>query len=163
MRVRSRQPLLDGAAALRVRRVLYLNGLRGGQIDDAMQEIELRALERPPRDRASSTAWACVVATNLAADVHRGKTRHQAADLGAEMQTMAMDVAEPVGLRDAVRASLAALPPELRATVVLRFYADFTVPEIAAAMAIPQGTVKSRLHRAVSQLRQSLPMEARTT
>jgi RNA polymerase sigma-70 factor, ECF subfamily len=46
--------------------------------------------------------------------------------------------------------------------VVLRFYADFTVPEIAAAMAVPEGTVKSRLHRAVSELRRRLPMEAMT-
>jgi RNA polymerase sigma-70 factor, ECF subfamily len=157
-----RQPLLDQAAVLRVRRVLYLNGLRGGQIDDAMQEIELRALEHPPRDRASSTAWACVVATNLAADVHRRASRSQAADLVPATPTTSMDMGEPIGLREAVRTSLATLAPELRATVVLRFYADFTVPEIAAAMVVPEGTVKSRLHRAVGQLRQCLPMEART-
>jgi RNA polymerase sigma-70 factor (ECF subfamily) len=157
-----RQPLLDASAALRVRRLLYLNGLRGGQIDDAMQEIELRALERPPRDRMAATAWACVVATNLAVDVHRRAERQESAILPAADRVADPDVADPVGLRDTIRTGLAALPADLRATVVLRFYADFTVPEIAAAMAVPEGTVKSRLHRAVSELRRCLPMEAMT-
>lgn len=159
MHVRRRHPLLDGNAALRVRRVLYLNGLRESQIDDAMQEIELRALERPPRDRTTATAWACVVATNLAMDVHRRAERQERTVLSADDRVAAPDAAD---LRHAIRAGLAALPADLRATVVLRFYADFTVPEIAEAMAIPDGTVKSRLHRALSELRQHLPMEAMT-
>jgi RNA polymerase sigma-70 factor (ECF subfamily) len=153
-----RQPLLDGAAVLRVRRVLYLNGLRGEEIDDAMQEIELRAIERPPRDRKAATSWACVVATNLAMDVHRRAERHDG--VLPEEETSVLDAAEPTGLRDAIRSGLAELTPELRATVVLRFYADFTVPEIATAMAVPEGTVKSRLHRVIEELRQRLPMEA---
>jgi RNA polymerase sigma-70 factor, ECF subfamily len=153
-----RQPLLDGAAALRVRRVLYLNGLRGGEIDDAMQEIELRAIERPPRDRGKAASWACVVATNLAMDVHR-RAERDARFLVLE-ETAASDSAEPIGLREAIRSGLAELAPELRATIVLRFYADFTVPEIATATAVPEGTVKSRLHRAIEELRRFLPMEA---
>ena len=157
MRAR-RQPLLDGAAALRVRRVLYLNGLRGEEIDDAMQEIELRAIEHPPRNRAAAASWACVVATNLAMDVHRQAERDERI-LPAD-ETAVLDAAEPAGLRDAIRSGLAELTPELRATIVLRFFADFTVPEIATAMAVPEGTVKSRLHRAIEELRVRLPMEA---
>ena len=160
MRALRRQPLLDGAAALRVRRVLYLNGLRGEEIEDAMQEIELRALERPPRDRSAATSWACVVATNLAMDVHRRAGREDSTPEVAEVALP--DFAEPTGLKDAMRAGLAALTPDLRATIVLRFYADFTVPEIAAAMAIPEGTVKSRLHRAIEELRRCLPLEVLT-
>lgn len=143
-----------------MRRVLYLNGLRDGQIDDAMQEIELRALERPPRDRNAATAWACVVATNLAMDAHRRAGRLEQTVLPEEDSTVFGDISEPTVLRDAIRSGLEALPPELRATVVLRFYADFTVPDIAAAMAVPEGTVKSRLHRAMDELRRFLPMEA---
>lgn len=157
MQIRRRQPLLDGPAALRVRRVLYLNGLRDGQIDDAMQEIELRALERPPRDRGAATAWACVVATNLAIDAHRRAGRLEQTEA---TENVFGDISEPAVLRDAIRSGLEALPPDLRATVVLRFYADFTVPEIATAMAVPEGTVKSRLHRAIEELRRFLPMEA---
>jgi len=137
--------------------VLYLNGLRGEEIDDAMQEIELRAIERPPRDRTAATAWACVVATHLAMDVHRRSKRQER--LPPE-DAPVPDVSEPAGLRDAIRAGLAALGPELRATVVLRFHADFTVSEIATAMGVPEGTVKSRLHRALEELRMHLPTEA---
>jgi len=123
-----------------------------------MQEIELRAIERPPRDRSAATSWACVVATNLAMDVHRRAERQES--VLPEDGAAVLDAAEPTGLRDAIRSGLAALTPELRATVVLRFYADFTVPEIATAMEVPEGTVKSRLHRAMEELRQRLPMEA---
>jgi RNA polymerase sigma-70 factor (ECF subfamily) len=59
-----------------------------------------------------------------------------------------------------MNAGLLALTFDLRATIVLRFYADFTVAEIATAMEVPEGTVKSRLHRAIEELRQFLPMEA---
>ena len=160
MRAR-RQPFLDGAAALRVRRVLYLNGLRGGEIDDAMQEIELRAIEHPPRDSARRRhrghAWSRRTSRWTSTGGPVGRTA------APEVAEIALpDSTEPAGLKDAMREGLAALAPDLRATVVLRFYADFTVPEIAAAMAIPEGTVKSRLHRAIEELRRCLPLEVLT-
>ena len=52
MRAR-RQPLLDGAAALRVRRVLYLNGLRGGEIEPHIDEAG--ALSDMPEPRIAAT------------------------------------------------------------------------------------------------------------
>jgi hypothetical protein len=56
-----REPFLTHAEAGRVRRVLLLNGMPAGEIEDAMQEIELRALERPPKGLARG-AWACGLA-----------------------------------------------------------------------------------------------------
>ncbi len=122
----------------------------------------MRALERPPRHSRSATGWACVVATNLAVDAHRRPARSPTVTISVERGSRGSDPSESVGLRDAVRTGLEALPVEFRATVVLRFYADFTVPEIAAAMNVPEGTVKSRLHRAISELRRHLPLEAMT-
>ncbi|MEQ1860496.1 MAG: sigma-70 family RNA polymerase sigma factor [Chthoniobacteraceae bacterium] len=52
-------------------------------------------------------------------------------------------------LRDAV----AALPGEHRAVIELRFFADCALDEIAAALDVPLGTVKSRLHHALEKLR----------
>lgn len=46
----------------------------------------------------------------------------------------------------ALRQLLEKLPPESRLLFSLRFEEELTVPEIAAMMAIPEGTVKSRLH-----------------
>lgn len=51
--------------------------------------------------------------------------------------------------RDAVRALLRELSPKLRAVLVLRYVEDFTVPEIARALGVPEGTVKSRLNYAL--------------
>jgi len=48
------------------------------------------------------------------------------------------------------------LPFKLRAVVVARYYLDWTVPEIAAGLGLPAGTVKSRLHRALTRLRNEL-------
>lgn len=52
-----------------------------------------------------------------------------------------------------LRAMLAALPPRHREVVRLRFYAEASEAEIAAALGISQGTVKSRLHHALTKLR----------
>jgi RNA polymerase sigma-70 factor (ECF subfamily) len=48
------------------------------------------------------------------------------------------------------------LPVETRAVVVLRHYLDWSTEEVARALGIRPGTVKSRLHRAVNDLRQQL-------
>ncbi len=49
----------------------------------------------------------------------------------------------------AVRALLGALSPGLREVLVLRYVESYSVPEIAKALAVPEGTVKSRLHYAL--------------
>ena len=52
-----------------------------------------------------------------------------------------------------LRAMVAALPARHREVIRLRFYAEANVAEIAAALGISQGTVKSRLHHALEKLR----------
>ena len=58
---------------------------------------------------------------------------------------------------DEVANAIRALSPPLREVVVLRYFADKTVEEIAAALNIPVGTVKSRLHNARVELANLLP------
>lgn len=48
------------------------------------------------------------------------------------------------------------LPARQRAAVVLRFYEDLPIGEIAELLAVPTGTVKSTLHRAVQNLKEML-------
>jgi RNA polymerase sigma-70 factor (sigma-E family) len=52
----------------------------------------------------------------------------------------------------AVAAGVATLPRRQRECVVLRFYADLSVPEIARTLGIAEGSVKSHLHRAMTAL-----------
>ncbi len=58
--------------------------------------------------------------------------------------------------RQTVQRAIRGLSPEHRQVVVLRYFADMTVPEVARASGVNEGTVKSRLHRAHQALRQRL-------
>ena len=68
----------------------------------------------------------------------------------------APDVADPVE-RDPARLSsaVARLSPERREVLLLRFVDDMSLQDIADTLSIPLGTVKSRLHLAVRELRES--------
>ena len=50
--------------------------------------------------------------------------------------------------------ALAALPPKRRAAVVLKYYAGLKEQEIADALGVRPGTVKSMVHRALAELRE---------
>jgi RNA polymerase sigma factor (sigma-70 family) len=56
---------------------------------------------------------------------------------------------------------LATLRPDVRACVVLRFYEDLSLADIAAQLDLPVGTVKSHLHRAIATLRDLVTEEDR--
>lgn len=61
-----------------------------------------------------------------------------------------------VGDRDALWAALARLSPQLRVVVVLRIVEDLSEAETAAMLGVPAGTVKSRLSRGLTILRDSV-------
>jgi RNA polymerase sigma factor (sigma-70 family) len=52
-----------------------------------------------------------------------------------------------------IKSAVALLPEHHQAVVLLRFYGDASLSEIAAALGVPEGTVKSRLHHALETLR----------
>ena len=52
-----------------------------------------------------------------------------------------------------IRRAIASLEEDQRLAVMLRYFAGLSVPEIASVVSCPQGTVKSRLHRALAHLR----------
>jgi RNA polymerase sigma-70 factor, ECF subfamily len=65
--------------------------------------------------------------------------------------------------RDRLLDALDRLPIEQRSLLVLRFYADLTLPEAAAILDIPVGTAKSRLHRGLATLRGTLASDSLVT
>jgi RNA polymerase sigma factor (sigma-70 family) len=56
----------------------------------------------------------------------------------------------------AVRTVLADLPPDEREVLVLRFYADLKVDDIATELEMPAGTVKSHIHRGLARMHKEL-------
>jgi RNA polymerase sigma-70 factor, ECF subfamily len=97
--------------------------------------------------RSRFTTWLYRVATNAALDeVRRRKRRPVPAEPGFE-QGGSGSVESAVSARLDVDAALAQLPPDYRAAVVLRDLCDFDYSEIADALGIPMGTVRSRIAR----------------
>jgi RNA polymerase sigma-70 factor (ECF subfamily) len=63
--------------------------------------------------------------------------------------------------RDELERSFRRLPIDHRAVLVLKHYAGLSNPEIAEALGIPEGTVRSRLHHAMRGLRAARDADAR--
>ncbi|GGX10508.1 RNA polymerase sigma factor [Streptomyces malachitofuscus] len=152
---------LDAAQERRVRAVLALGGVPQADLPDGVQQVRLRLLERAASGREAPrdvSAWAAVVASNLAMDWHRAKRRQERLGerLAALRPAEATSGEETSLLSLAVARGLDQLPDAQRQVVVLRFYADLPVRSIADQLGVPEGTVKSRLHTAVRALRARL-------
>jgi RNA polymerase sigma factor (sigma-70 family) len=59
-----------------------------------------------------------------------------------------------------VQRAIDRLPRQMRSAVMLRFYDDLTEPEVAAALGVSVGTVKSTVARAVAKLRKDAELGA---
>jgi RNA polymerase sigma-70 factor (ECF subfamily) len=64
--------------------------------------------------------------------------------------------AEQAWQREQLRAAVSRLRPDMARIVVLRYFAELSLTEVAEATGVPEGTVKSRLHRALRTLRAEL-------
>ncbi|MGD9570690.1 MAG: RNA polymerase sigma factor [Thermoleophilia bacterium] len=120
--------------------------------DDVTQdtfERAFRSLGRFRREEGRFEAWISRIAVNRAIDILRSEQRTVPLDTVADVPWW--DV-EPGGDR-ALQAAVAQLDPDRRAVLVLRFWLDLDPPEIAAALGVPVGTVHSRTHRALADLR----------
>jgi RNA polymerase sigma-70 factor (ECF subfamily) len=105
-------------------------------------------------------AWFRRILVNGCRDRLRGRARRRVADIGRELveseHPVEGDAAERTATRDALDRALAGLGADHQVVVALRFGADLTVPAIAEALGIPEGTVKSRLHHALGRLRAAM-------
>jgi RNA polymerase sigma-70 factor (sigma-E family) len=111
-------------------------------VQDAFARIELRWARL---DNPEGYLHRCVV--NRSHDMLRRRRLEQRFRLLRREETTELQFDE---LGDA----LATLPPKRRTAVVLRYYAGLKEREIAEALGVRPGTVKSMLHRALAQLRE---------
>jgi RNA polymerase sigma factor (sigma-70 family) len=65
---------------------------------------------------------------------------------------VAPDHGDRIGERDTMMAALAELPPQVRVCIVLRFYDDLAIAEIASRLGLAVGTVKRYLSDGTSRL-----------
>jgi RNA polymerase sigma-70 factor (ECF subfamily) len=70
------------------------------------------------------------------------------------------DIGSLVVDRDQVERALRRLAPDWRAVVVVHYFLGMPLPETAAALGIPLGTAKSRLHRSLAAMRVELETES---
>jgi RNA polymerase sigma-70 factor (ECF subfamily) len=136
--------------------------------EDLFQQTWLRVMERirnydPQR---SFEGWLFALAHNLAIDLLR-RDRMESLDEPLPSGDSRLDVLEGAGpgaleqLLAQERAgrlaeSIGELPVVFREVLTLRFEEEMRLEEIAAVLALPLGTVKTRLHRALKHLRKSL-------
>ena len=129
--------------------------------EDHVQEAFLSAWRGIRRFRIGRPfkPWVVRVLVNAVVS-HRRRRSFPTAPLDEADRTEApSDVVESVmaGTRhEMVRRALRRLSPEHRQAVVLRYFAEMTVPEVALSVGVREGTVKSRLHRALGRLREEL-------
>ncbi|MEZ4596304.1 MAG: RNA polymerase sigma factor [Chloroflexota bacterium] len=77
------------------------------------------------------------------------------------MVGQAPDPGDALADQDELDRAFARLAPEQRALVVLHFYLGLPVHETSEILGVPVGTVKSRLHRTLRQMRAALDADAR--
>ncbi|MEO8288271.1 MAG: RNA polymerase sigma factor [Chloroflexota bacterium] len=153
----------------------YLYRMVGGDralAEDLVQETFVRVItSRSYRPTQPFKPWLYAIATNLARDHFKAAdTRYLAGDpdiVGSGERAADQGVApgpEDAVLRaergQEVAAAMARLSPEYRSALLLRFYGELSLQEIAAALGIPVGTVKSRLSVGCRRLRDLLAGES---
>jgi RNA polymerase sigma-70 factor, ECF subfamily len=136
----------------------YLMTRDRGQAEDAVQGALVQMWKKLPsiRLRSSFKAWLVRIVINEVKQQRRKKRLPSIPlDQAPELPDDPPDI-EAALFRDEerqrLRQALEILPVEQRETVVLRYFSDLTVPEVAAAMGEREGTVKSRLSRALDRL-----------
>jgi RNA polymerase sigma-70 factor (ECF subfamily) len=125
--------------------------------DDLAQECYLRALRNWDlfSGRGSRRAWLFAIARNTQIDWFRRKTRHAAA-LDQERTVRAAPVMTAPGDADMIWEIVDGLEAGHREVIHLKFAAGLSYAEIADILSVPIGTVRSRLHRALRELRKRI-------
>jgi RNA polymerase sigma-70 factor, ECF subfamily len=129
---------------------------------DATHDAVVKAWRAWPSLRSADAfeAWFQRILVNSCRDrlrrrAHRSRHQGPQPDDLQELQipSRERDPFARAGDREALESALHQLNPDERIVVVLRFFADLPIEEIASRVDAPVGTVKSRLHRGISHMR----------
>jgi RNA polymerase sigma-70 factor, ECF subfamily len=138
---------------------------RGPHVQDLAQEVFLRAYRAFPTfdldGQARPSTWLLTIAVRLALNDKRSKARAPkptslvaAAEIPDESTPETERARRELGR--AIAAAVSSLSEDQRAAFILSEFHGLTIAEIASALQIPEGTVKTRLFRAREQMRDRL-------
>jgi RNA polymerase sigma-70 factor (ECF subfamily) len=126
---------------------------------DAVQDGLFRAWRdlRSLRDPDRFDAWLHRLTVNACLDLARRRRRRPVeVEVTEILEPSAVDPTDAFGDRELVAAVLRRLDEHGRSIVVLHYYLGMSLPDVAVTLRIPVGTVKSRLHRALGEMRRGL-------
>jgi RNA polymerase sigma-70 factor (ECF subfamily) len=124
---------------------------------DVVQQTWLAALKKPPRSLEAAGAWLRKVVRNFALrtrqeERHRAK-REQRAARPEKVTSTPAELLQRVELQREIADAITRLEEPYRSVVLLRYFEELSVTEIARRHGIPVTTVSSRLAKALEQLR----------
>ena len=128
---------------------------------DATHEVFLRALEADAHEISSAALpYLFTIAYNLLRNRYR-RQAYEASYLASldrqPLETTDVELhLDRQTLLNALRQVLDELPSPLRLLFSLRYEEELTVPQVAQILEIPEGTVKSRLHKTITIIRKKL-------
>jgi RNA polymerase sigma-70 factor (ECF subfamily) len=130
----------------------------GAEAQDAVQDALVKAWRSwaSLRDPASFGPWFDRIVVNVCRDRMRRHRGVRLVELEAADEVEARDAFRAMFARDEAARAVATLDPDHRVVVVLRFWRDMSLEQVADVLELPLGTVKSRLHYALRALREEL-------
>lgn len=143
-----------GAAAGLHRMAYALTGERAAAEDLVQDVLERMFVAWPRVDEPLAYARRALV--NRSANRWRSRARRREVALAEPVEIPVADTTDHHGRRDQLVRAISTLPPRQRSVVVLRFLADLSEAETAAALGCSAGTVKSQTSRALARLREVL-------
>lgn len=132
--------------------------------EDAVQETLVRCWRDLPglRDPDKFEAWQRRMLMHAITDEFRRGRRYEAKVRVLHAEPAQGDTASALADRDELDRGFRRLTPEHRTILVLRHFQGLSLPEVADALGIAEGTAKSRLHYAMAALRAALEADARS-
>lgn len=134
--------------------------------EDAVQQAMLDAWRNLPklRDPARFEAWTYRLTVNACyAESKRNKRWLPNMPIDSPPEPVAPDEIGPVAERELLDRGFRQLSVDQRAVLVLRHLVGLPLEEVAAALAIPPGTARSRLYRALQTMRASIDADTRAS
>ena len=128
------------------------------EAEDATQEAMARAWKARGslRQIESFEAWIDRIVVNSCRERMRRRRGVREIALPSDIEPEAMDRFGALLARDSIGRALGVLTLDQRTVVVLRYWRDLSLDQIAERLGWPLGTVKSRLHYALAALRERL-------